>query len=108
MTLLRFKIPKKQPKIYPKAKVDPKVYPEHWRKKDYEGDHSDTWEPFQGVRLEQIVKEKQELYVRVRKMYRQTPRHPHGARDGKNEGIFMLVLDRRDSQDASTRGCIKK
>ena len=34
----RFKIPAKVPKSYPKQKVDPVMYPEHWRKPDvYEG-----------------------------------------------------------------------
>ena len=72
---IRFKIPKKVPKVYPKAKVDPKVYPEHWRKRDeYEGDHHDTWDPFQIVRLEQIVN-KNDVYLRVRKLYRPHDTH---------------------------------
>ena len=34
----RFKIPAKVPKSYPKQKVNPVMYPEHWRKPDvYEG-----------------------------------------------------------------------
>ena len=73
---IRCNIPKKEPKVYPKAKVDAKLYPEHWRKKDeYEGDHCDTWDPFQVVRLEQIVQEKQEVFLRVRKMYRPHDTH---------------------------------
>ena len=73
---LRFKIPKKEPKVYPKAKVDAKMYPEHWRKKEeYQGDHFDTWAPFQVVRLEQIVQEKQEVFLRLRKLYRPHDTH---------------------------------
>eukprot|EP00092_Neocalanus_flemingeri_P000044 GFUD01000045.1.p1 GENE.GFUD01000045.1~~GFUD01000045.1.p1 ORF type:complete len:874 (+),score=224.36 GFUD01000045.1:3-2624(+) len=73
---LRFKIPKKEPKVYPKAKVDPKKFPEHWRKKEtYEGDHYDTWDPLQVVRLEQIVQEKQNTFLRVRKLYRPHDTH---------------------------------
>ena len=54
---IKFKIPAKSPKSYPKAKVDSNLYPEHWRKPQViESDHVDTWEPFQVVRLEQIVK----------------------------------------------------
>ena len=72
----RFKIPAKIPKSYPKQKVDPIMYPEHWRKPDvYEGDHNDTWEPFQIVRLEQIVSTGREMYIRVRKMYRPHDTH---------------------------------
>ena len=47
-TTIPFKIPAKVPKSYPKAKVDSKMYPEHWRKPAaYESDHVDTWQPFQ-------------------------------------------------------------
>ena len=41
----------------------------------YEGDHSDTWEPFQIVRLEEIVSTSREMYIRVRKMYRPHDTH---------------------------------
>jgi len=71
---IRFKIPKKQAKVYPKAKVDPKIYPEHWRKKD-EYEEEETWDPFQVVRLEEIVKERQETCIRVRKLYRPHDTH---------------------------------
>ena len=64
---IRFKIPAKEPKSHPKAKVDPKMYPEHWRKPEaYESDHVDTWQPFQIVRLEQVVKTRSEFFIRVR------------------------------------------
>ena len=41
----------------------------------YEGDHRDTWEPFQIVRLEEIVSTSREMYIRVRKMYRPHDTH---------------------------------
>ena len=71
-----FKIPAKVPKSYPKAKVDSKMYPEHWRKPAaYESDHVDTWQPFQVVRLEQVVKTRSEFFIRVRKLYRPHDTH---------------------------------
>ena len=75
-TTIRFKVPAKVPKSYPKARVDPNLYPEHWRKPEvYEGDYNDTWEPFQIVRLEEIVQNGEETYIRVRKMYRPHDTH---------------------------------
>ena len=71
-----FKILAKVPKSYPKAEVDSKMYPEHWRKPaEYKGDHVDTWQPFQIVRLEQVVKTRKEFFIRVRKLYRPHDTH---------------------------------
>ena len=74
---ITYTIPRKEPKVYPKeTNVDPKMYPEHWRKPDvYEGDHHDTWDPFQVVRLEEIVKDGPHVYIRVRKLYRPEDTH---------------------------------
>ena len=41
----------------------------------YEGDYNDVWEPFQIVRLEEIVQNGRETYIRVRKMYRPHDTH---------------------------------
>ena len=61
---IRFKIPAKVPKSYPKAEVDTKMYPEHWRNPTaYESDHVDTWQPFQIERLEQVVKTRSEFFI---------------------------------------------
>ena len=73
---IRYKIPAKVPRTYSKPKVDPNVYPENWRKPDvYEGDHNDTWDPFQVVRLEEVVSRGREVYIRVRKLYRPHDTH---------------------------------
>ena len=75
-TTIRFQIPAKVAKVYPKKTVDPKMYPEHWRKPEqYEGDHADTWEPFQIVRLEEVVNNGRGCFIRVRKMYRPHDTH---------------------------------
>ena len=64
------------PESYPKEKVDPIIYPEHWRKPDvYRSDHHNTCEPYQIVRLEQIVGKGRNLHIRVRKMYRPHDTH---------------------------------
>ena len=68
---LQFKTPKREPEVYPKEKVDIKV----------QGDHFSTWDPFQVVRLEQIVQEGQEVFLRVRKLYR-----PHDTHLTHEEG----------------------
>ena len=71
---LRFVVPKKEPEEYRKKEKDPSLYPEDWRKPEvYKGDHVDTFDPFQVVRLEE-VREK-EGYVRVRKLYRPHDTH---------------------------------
>ena len=74
---LLYTIPKREPRVYPKkTDVDPEVYSEHWRKPEvYEGDHHDTWDPFQVVRLEEIVQEGGHVYIRVRKLYRPEDTH---------------------------------
>ena len=74
---LHYNVPRKEPQVYPKKRnVDPKMYPEHWRKPDvFEGDHHDTWDPFQCVRLEEIVVERSHTYLRVRKLYRPEDTH---------------------------------
>merc|ERR1719239_821847 len=71
---LRFVVPKKEPQEFKKKKKDPALYPEDWRKPDiYKGDHVETFDPFQVVRLEE-VREK-DGYVRVRKLYRPHDTH---------------------------------
>ena len=71
---LRYLVPKKEPQEFRKKKKDPALYPEDWRKPDvYKGDHIDTFDPFQVVRLEE-VREK-DGYVRVRKLYRPHDTH---------------------------------
>ena len=87
---LQFKTPKREPEVYPKEKVDIKVYPEHWMKKnEYKGDHFSTWDPFQVVRLEQIVQEGQEVFLRVRKLYR--PHDTHLThKEGRNNAYTCL------------------
>ena len=71
---LRFVMPKKEPQEFRKKKKDPALYPEDWRKPDiYKGDHVETFDPFQVVRLEE-VREK-DGYVRVRKLYRPHDTH---------------------------------
>ena len=75
-TTIKYKIPAKLSKTYPKQSVDPKLYPEHWRKPDvYEGDYSDVWEPFQVVRLEQVISDGGDILIRVRKLYRPHDTH---------------------------------
>ena len=71
---LSYTVPKKEPQEFKKKKKDPAVYPEDWRKPDiYKGDHVETFDPFQVVRLEE-VREK-DGYVRVRKLYRPHDTH---------------------------------
>jgi len=71
---LRYTVPKKEPQEFKKKKKDPALYPEDWRKPDiYKGDHVETFDPFQVVRLEE-VREK-DGYVRVRKLYRPHDTH---------------------------------
>ena len=75
-TTFRFKIPAKIPKSHPKAKVDNDLYPEHWRKPQaYENDHANTRQPFQVVRLEEVIKTHWELFIVVRKLYRPHDTH---------------------------------
>ena len=65
---LRYTVPKKEPQEFKKKKKDPAMYPEDWRKPDiYKGDHVETFDPFQVVRLEE-VREK-EGHVRVRMLH---------------------------------------
>ena len=71
---LRYLVPKKEPQEFKKKKKDPKLYPEDWRKPDiYKGDHVDTFDPFQVVRLEEL--REMDGYVRVRKLYRPHDTH---------------------------------
>ena len=45
---LGFRVPRKTKEGIPKAKKDPRIYPEDWRKPEvWKGDHFDTWDPFQ-------------------------------------------------------------
>ena len=90
---LKHRVPKKTPKDLGQEhhyeKKDPKMYPEAWRKPDwYKGDHFDTWEPFQVVRMEQA--RKKDGYVRVRKFYRPHDTHlsHEEARAEPYTGIF--------------------
>jgi hypothetical protein len=73
---LQYKIEKKPQQVYPKENKDPKVYPEYWRKPAaYKGDHHDTWDPFQIVRLEEILRTDDGPVLRLRKMYRADDTH---------------------------------
>jgi len=71
----------------------------------YEGDHSDIWEPFQIVRLEQIVSTSRDMYIRVRKMYRPHDTHWTHEEGGKNQATDSSLLVRWDPQDVSQGGC---
>ena len=73
----RFKIPAKPRKSYPKAKVDSKMYPEHWRKPDiFKPDHYATSPPFQIVRMEKVIKKSSNSFcIWVRKLYRPHDTH---------------------------------
>ena len=89
---IRYKIPAKVPKKYPKAQVDPAMYPEHWRKPEvYEGDHNDTWDPFQVVRLEEIVNNGRDVFIRVRKMYRPHDTHLKHE-EARKKPLTMLYM----------------
>ena len=45
---LGFRVARKTKEGIPKAKKDPRVYPEDWRKPEvWKGDHFDTWDPLQ-------------------------------------------------------------
>ena len=45
---IRFKVPKRENKIYRKEERDGKIYTEDWRKPEFhKGDHHDTFDPFQ-------------------------------------------------------------
>ena len=79
---IRFKIPAKEPKSHPKAKVDPKMYPEHWRNPEiFKPDHWNTAPPYQVIRLEKILrKSNSEFCILVRKHY-----HPQDTHLSKEE-----------------------
>ena len=57
-------------------RIKTQVYPEYWRKPaSYKGDHHDTWDPFQIVRLEEILCTDDGPVLRLRKMYRPDDTH---------------------------------
>ena len=68
------------------------MYPEHWRKPEvYEGDHNDTWDPFQVVRLEEIANNGRDVFIRVRKMYRPHDTHLKHE-EARKKPLTMLYM----------------
>jgi len=60
----------------PKKAKDPLAYPEYYRKPDvFLGDHHNTWDPLQVVRLEEVKEEEGVILMRVRQMYRPQDTH---------------------------------
>ena len=57
----------------------------------HENGHIDTWQPFQIVRLKQVVNTDREVFVRVRKLYRCTWVYIISEKPYLSTGILKLL-----------------